>query len=150
MFKDVMVLLDGADEDEVRLAHAESIAARFAAHLTGLCISPIPEYGLAFAGEPGFVAADTVIPLEERARTEAERVLARLKDRFARIDVPNEVRNIVEFPAMRRNGRPRKRAGRIWSSPLRRTANHLPATAHLKRSCLEPGTASTSFRPKAG
>ena len=75
MFKDVMVLLDGADEDEVRLAHAESIAVRFAAHLTGLCISPIPEYGLAFAGEPGFVAADTVISLEERARTEAERVL---------------------------------------------------------------------------
>jgi nucleotide-binding universal stress UspA family protein len=97
MCKDLMVQLDGTNEDEVRLAHAESIAARFQAHLTGLCINPIPEYGLAFAGDPGFVAADTVIQLEDRARTEAELVLARLKDRFARIGVPNEVRNIVEF-----------------------------------------------------
>jgi nucleotide-binding universal stress UspA family protein len=97
MFKDLMVHLDGTDEDEVRLAHAESIAARFEAHLTGLCINPIPEYGSAFAGEPGFVVADTVIQLEERARTEGEVVLARLKDRFARIDVPNEVRSILDF-----------------------------------------------------
>jgi hypothetical protein len=29
MFKDLMVQLDGTEEDEVRLAHAESIAARF-------------------------------------------------------------------------------------------------------------------------
>src|SRR5476651_1315815 len=61
MFKDLMVQLDGTEEDEVRLAHAKSIAARFQAHLTGLCSNPIPEYGLAFAGEPSYVAADTVI-----------------------------------------------------------------------------------------
>ena len=97
MFKDLMVQLDGTNEDEIRLAHAESIATRFQAHLTGLCSNPIPEYGLAFAGEPSYVAADTILQLEERVRTEAELVLARLKDRFARIGVPNEVRNIVEF-----------------------------------------------------
>jgi nucleotide-binding universal stress UspA family protein len=97
MFKDLMVQLDGTNEDEVRLAHAESIAARFQAHLTGLCSNPIPEYGLAFAGAPSFVAADTVIQLEEQVRTEADLLLSRLKDRFARIGVPNEVRNIVEL-----------------------------------------------------
>jgi nucleotide-binding universal stress UspA family protein len=133
MFKDVMVLLDGADEDEVRLAHAESIAARFAAHLTGLCISPIPEYGLAFAGEPGFVAADTVISLEERARTEAERVLARLKDRFARIDVPNEVRNIVEFGS----DAPK------WAASEARWADLVVATAPYRKSFVGDRTFET-------
>jgi nucleotide-binding universal stress UspA family protein len=97
MFKDLMVQLDGTEEDEIRLAHAESIAARFQAHLTGLSSNPIPEYRSAFVGEPGYLVAETVIELEERVRAEADVALARLKDRFTRIGVPSEVRNIVDF-----------------------------------------------------
>jgi nucleotide-binding universal stress UspA family protein len=95
MFKDLMVHLDGTDEDEVRLAHAESIAVRFGAHLTGLYANPLPEYAAAFAGEPGFTAMEAVVELEEQARKEGELVLARLKERFARVDAPNEVRRLA-------------------------------------------------------
>ncbi|MGO8799288.1 MAG: universal stress protein [Roseiarcus sp.] len=95
MFKDLMVHLDGSDEDEVRLAHAESIAVRFGAHLTGLYANALPEYAAAFAGEPGFSAMQAVVELEEQARVEGENVLARLKERFRRIDAPNEVRRLA-------------------------------------------------------
>ncbi len=95
MFKDVMVYLDGGDEDEVRLAHAESIAASFGAHLTGIYANRLPEYSAAFAGEPGFSAIEAVVELEEQARRDGELVLARLKERFARVDVPNEIRRLA-------------------------------------------------------
>lgn len=95
MFKDLMVYLDGTDEDETRLAHAESIAVRFGAHLTGLYANPLPEYAAAFAGEPGFTAMEAVVELEEQARNEGELVLARLKERFARVNAPNEVRRLA-------------------------------------------------------
>jgi nucleotide-binding universal stress UspA family protein len=95
MFKDLMVHLDGTDEDEVRLAHAESIAVTFGAHLTGLYANALPEYAAAFAGEPGFTAMEAVVELEEQARSAGELVLARLKERFARVDAPNEVRRLA-------------------------------------------------------
>jgi nucleotide-binding universal stress UspA family protein len=95
MFKDLMVHLDGTDEDEVRLAHAESIAVSFGAHLTGLYANPLPEYAAAFAGEPGFTAMEAVVELEEQARSEGELALARLKERFSRVDAPNEVRRLA-------------------------------------------------------
>jgi nucleotide-binding universal stress UspA family protein len=95
MFKDLMVHLDGTDEDEVRLAHAESIAVSFGAHLTGLYANALPEYAAAFAGEPGFTAMEAVVELEEQARSEGELVLARLEERFARVDAPNEVRRLA-------------------------------------------------------
>ena len=97
MFKDLMVALDGTSEDEVRLAHAESIAIRFESHLTGLCVNPIPEYGLAAGGAYNFAATSSLVQIEEQARREADLACARAKDRFTRLAVPNEVRSIVEF-----------------------------------------------------
>ena len=96
MLKDLMVQLDGTKEDEIRLAHAEAMAARFGAHLTGLCGTPIPEYAFAFAGEAGITALNGISDLEERMRKEGTILLSRLNERFRRINVPNEIRNIVE------------------------------------------------------
>src|ERR1022692_1473499 len=95
MIKDLMLYLDGTADDEVRLAHAESIAARSGAHLTGLFVNPLPEYAV-FTAEPGYVAAPMAVRLEEQARSNGEVVLARLKERFGRIGVLNEVRGITE------------------------------------------------------
>ena len=43
MIKDIVVHLTGSQEDEVRLAYAEAIGARFDAHLTGLYTHILPE-----------------------------------------------------------------------------------------------------------
>jgi nucleotide-binding universal stress UspA family protein len=96
MIKDLMLYLDGTADDEVRLAHAESIAARSGAHLTGLFVNPLPEYAVALTAEPGYAAATMAVRLEEQARSNGEVVLARLKVRFGRIGVLNEVRDITE------------------------------------------------------
>jgi len=80
MIKDLMLYLDGTADDEVRLAHAESIAARFGAHLTGLFVNPLPEYAVACTAEPGYAAATIAVRLEEQARSNGELVLARYRD----------------------------------------------------------------------
>jgi hypothetical protein len=43
LLKDLIVHLDGATEDEVRLSHAEMIAQDFGARVMGLYINWIPE-----------------------------------------------------------------------------------------------------------
>ena len=95
MFKDLMLHLDGTGEDEIRLAHAEAIATRFGAHVTGLYANPLPDYMIAFGGEPGFTAMGAVVEMEERARAEGDLVLARLEARFQRLAAPHEIRRIA-------------------------------------------------------
>jgi nucleotide-binding universal stress UspA family protein len=95
MLKDLMVHLDGGGEDEVRLAHAEAIATRFGAHITGLYVNPLADYPVAFAGEPRLTPIKSAEEREERARSEAELALARLQERFGRLDGPSEIRPLA-------------------------------------------------------
>jgi nucleotide-binding universal stress UspA family protein len=95
MFKDLMLHLDGTGEDEIRLAHAEAIATRFGAHMTGLYANPLPDYMIAFGGEPSFTAMSAVVEMEQRARAEGDLVLARLEARFQRLAAPHEIRRIA-------------------------------------------------------
>lgn len=95
-YRDVIVHLDGTTEDEFRLAHAEAIAARFKAHLTGLYTNPLPDIGL-YAGEFG----GTVIgEISDAARRQGDAVQARLRRRFARLDVGNELRRLENIPVL--------------------------------------------------
>ena len=93
---DIMVLLDGSLEDDIRLAHAEAIAARFDAHLTGLHAHLLPDMTL-YAGEYGGVA---IAELLEMARDEGAKVHERLIERFKRLGVPNEIRKLEDFPGL--------------------------------------------------
>jgi len=95
-YRDIAVHLDGMPEDEVRLAHAEALAARFGAKLTGIFTNVLPDPAL-FAGDFGMTALGE---MTDASRREADEASARLKQRFTRLGVPNELRRIDAFPGV--------------------------------------------------
>jgi nucleotide-binding universal stress UspA family protein len=94
MFKDLIVHLDGTEEDDIRLAQAEVIALRYEAHLTGLYTNPLPEYAYVLAVQSGLAPIGQLLELERQIRKEGDTVVARLKERFKKLAVRNEVRRI--------------------------------------------------------
>jgi nucleotide-binding universal stress UspA family protein len=94
VYQDVTVHLDGTSEDEVRLAHAEAIAALGGGHLTGLQTNLLPD-PVAYSAEFGVAA---IADFEEQVRQEGVRVHRRLVQRFQRLGVRNDLR-LIEKPS---------------------------------------------------
>lgn len=100
MFKDVMVHLDGSNEDDVRLAHAEALSALCGgAKLTGLFTNYLPEYAYHLSGIYGMTDVGEIAALEERLRQEGEKVFARLQQRLTHIDANNDARRLDAYPS---------------------------------------------------
>lgn len=93
-YKDIAVHLDGTQEDEIRLAHAERLAEQFGARLTGLFTNMLPDPAL-YAGDFGTSA---IGQLTESAIMEGDAIKGRLAQRFAALGVANELRRIEAFP----------------------------------------------------
>lgn len=94
MLKDLIVHLDGTAQDEVRLSHAEAIVEGRGAHVTGLFTNLLPEYVMASGFDPAFSAIAGIAELQERLHEEGMRTAARLRERLARLEAPNELRTI--------------------------------------------------------
>ena len=93
--KDILVHLDGSSEDDIRIAHGESLASTFGGRLTGVYTNVLPDVANYAAPE----ALATCVELENRILAEGELVGARLARRFA----PRELRRIDAQPSeMRR------------------------------------------------
>ncbi|HEY5795909.1 MAG TPA: universal stress protein [Bosea sp. (in: a-proteobacteria)] len=92
--KDIVVHLDGTAEDEIRLSHAEHLAAQFDARLTGLFTNVLPDPAL-YIGEFGTMALGQ---LTEAMAKEGDAVNSRLEQRFALLGVTNELRRIETLP----------------------------------------------------
>jgi hypothetical protein len=94
--QDVMVHLDGGDEGEIRLAHAELITALSGGHLTGVYTNILTDIALDAdgAGGPGFV--DITQDLRDLGAKDFER----LQTRFANLGVTNELRKIEDIPGL--------------------------------------------------
>ncbi len=95
-YKDIAVHLDGSPEDEVRIAHAEALAARWDARLTGLFTNPLPDPAL-YANEFG---ASAIGQMTDYATREGDAVMQRLGQRFARLGALHELRRIETFPGL--------------------------------------------------
>lgn len=95
-YQDVMVHLDGGGEDEIRLAHAEMIAALSGGRLTGIYTNMLPDSVL-YAQEAGAMA---IADLAQRLTQQGLGVHKQLQIRFARLSVPNEVRKIEDVPGL--------------------------------------------------
>ncbi|MGF7159522.1 nucleotide-binding universal stress UspA family protein [Rhodoligotrophos appendicifer] len=93
--RDVMVHLDGTSGDEARIKHAESLALRFGAHLTGLYTNLIPAE--VWAPTPEFSGALLLAELQQKGRVDSERVKDRLAERFRLLQVNGEVRKLDLF-----------------------------------------------------
>jgi len=94
LLKDLIVHLDGAAEDEIRLGHAEALAGGRGAHVTGLFTNALPEYLMASGMDPAFSSIAGVAQLQERLHEEGNAVGARLAERLAKIDAPAELRKL--------------------------------------------------------
>jgi nucleotide-binding universal stress UspA family protein len=96
VLKDIVVQLTGSTEDNVRLAHAEGIAAMFGAHLTGLLQHQLPQ----FVVMPGASAAGYIEMAYADAREGAQANLAEARRRFESLGVANDLREVEALPAM--------------------------------------------------
>ncbi len=96
MFKDVMVHLDGSEEDEFRLRHAEAIAAGGQSRIIGLYTNSLPEYAYVLAIQSGLAPMAPIIQLEERVRETGDRAISSLTERCKRISAPTEICRVEE------------------------------------------------------
>jgi nucleotide-binding universal stress UspA family protein len=94
VFKDLIVHLDGTEEDSIRLTQAEAIARRFEAHLTGLYTNPLPEYAYVLAIQSTLAPMGPVLAFDQQVRKQGDVAVTRLKERFKQIVVENDVRRI--------------------------------------------------------
>lgn len=92
MIKDIVVHLTGSQEDEIRLAYAETISERFDAHLTGLYVHMLPE--VVGADPAGMVGMDVWF---EESNAQAKEAFTRLEARFERLGMPHDVRQLDVF-----------------------------------------------------
>ncbi len=100
MFKDVMVHLDGSEEDEFRLRHAEAITAGGGqGRIIGLYTNCLPEYAYVLAIQSGLAPMEPIIELEERARKTGDRAVASLTERCKRIAVQTEICRVEVMPS---------------------------------------------------
>jgi nucleotide-binding universal stress UspA family protein len=95
-YQDVMVHLDGGEEDEIRLAHAELIAALAGGHLTGVYTNMLPDIAFYADGAGGPVFAELAQDLLDQGVKSGKR----LQTRFARLGVSNELRKVEDIPGL--------------------------------------------------
>lgn len=94
LIKDIMVHLTGSQEDEIRLAYAETLSERFEAHLTGLYVHMLPD--VVCADPAGMVGMDVWF---EESNVQAKEAYKRLEGRFERFRLPHDVRQLDVFSA---------------------------------------------------
>jgi nucleotide-binding universal stress UspA family protein len=93
MIKDIVVHLTGSSEDQYRLDCAEMLAGLFDAHLTGLLVHVEPE----IVAMPEAHYADVLQTLIIEGQEQTAQRKARLKERFAGMTAPNDLR-VVSGP----------------------------------------------------
>ncbi len=100
MFKDVIVHLDGSEEDEFRLRHAEALAGGGGrGRIIGLYTNSLPEYAYVLAIQSGLAPMEPIFELEEKVRKTGDRAFASLTERCKRIAVPTEICRVEVVPS---------------------------------------------------
>jgi nucleotide-binding universal stress UspA family protein len=89
-YRDIAVHLDGSPEDEIRLAHAESLAAPFSSHLTGIFTNRLPD--VADYSSP--YGVPTYLEVDAQLRKEGEVAHKRLAQRLERLSAPYDLRKL--------------------------------------------------------
>lgn len=94
MIRDLVVHLDGSLDDEARLSHAEALALRSEAHVTGVFTNLLADLALAMPLDGGGTAVAIMQDLQDEARRQGDAAEKRLSERMTRLRVPNELRRI--------------------------------------------------------
>ncbi|WP_262268428.1 universal stress protein [Microvirga yunnanensis] len=96
MIKDIMVHLDGSPEDEIRLEHAQALASAGRAQLLGLFTNQVPDLTVAMPMDGGAAAIQILTELQDQAMRDGDARAKWLKQRWASLQVPNELRRLDE------------------------------------------------------
>lgn len=96
MFKDIMVHLDGSPEDEIRLEHGQALASSGRAHLIGLFTNQLPDLTVAMPMDGGAAAIQILTELQDQAMRDGDARAKWLKQRWADLQVPSELRRLDE------------------------------------------------------
>lgn len=95
MIKDIVVQLTGSDEDSVRLAHAEAMAAQFESCLIGVHLHILPRIlDIADPSRSAFVQ-----DLLEQSNAAAQASFDAVTDRFSHLAISHELRRLHGLPA---------------------------------------------------
>jgi nucleotide-binding universal stress UspA family protein len=94
--RDIAVHLDGSPGDEARLAHAEALAVRCTARMTGIFTNLLPDPAL-FAGDLGISG---IGPFIDAMTAEGDVSEQRLRQRLALLGPEHELRRLDEFPGL--------------------------------------------------
>jgi nucleotide-binding universal stress UspA family protein len=96
MIKDIMVHLDGSPEDEIRLEHGQALASAARAQLIGLFTNQVPDLTVAMPMDGGAAAIQILSELQDQAMRDGDARAKWLKQRWASLQVPNELRRLDE------------------------------------------------------
>ena len=96
MIKDIMVHLDGSPEDEIRLEHGQALASAGRAQLIGLFTNQVPDLTVAMPMDGGAAAIQILTELQDQAMRDGDARAKWLKQRWAGLQVPNELRRLDE------------------------------------------------------
>lgn len=76
MLKDILVYLDGTDQDDVRLRYADNLAVGFEAFVTAFYANLIPQ--IVLAGDGGMMGVDMALEVENEARAHGKQAIAHI------------------------------------------------------------------------
>jgi nucleotide-binding universal stress UspA family protein len=96
MIKDIMVHLDGSSEDEIRLEHGQFLASAGRAQLIGLFTNQLPDLTVAMPMDGGAAAIQILTELQDQAMRDGDAKAKWLKQRWADLQVPSELRRLDE------------------------------------------------------
>ncbi|QRM35769.1 universal stress protein [Microvirga sp. VF16] len=96
MIKDIMVHLDGSPEDEIRLEHAQALASANRVQLIGLFTNQLPDLTVAMPMDGGAAAIQVLTELQDQAMRDGDAKAKWLKQRWAGLQVPSELRRYDE------------------------------------------------------
>ncbi len=95
MYKDLLVYLNGSENDAGLIGFAEALAVRHEAFLTGLFCSAIPE--VLVSGDAYMAGAGMVEDLRAQAKEEADEKETALRARFDGLEALSEFRRLDQF-----------------------------------------------------
>lgn len=90
MIKDILVYLDGTEQDDVRLRYADNLAVGLEAYLTGLYSNLIPQ--IILAGDGGMMGVDMAIEVENEARERGKEAMVHISQMMDRLTSRHSLR----------------------------------------------------------
>ncbi len=147
MLKDLIVHLEGNDEDRVRLAYAELLAIRHGAFVTGLFCNILPD-NIYAAGYGSMITAQTVSTISDSAIDAGDKIEKKLAEYLLKMDVNSELRRI-DVPASQAGDKLSAEARTSDLMIATRPYNHHTAAPELLEAVLFNSGRGVFFAPPA-